>query len=101
MDCDLQDPPEIIPSLLAKWNEGADVVLALRTSRKDTGLRRLGFDLFHRFFALLSDFPVEPNTGTFDFSAVRRTRPSNGFQRRTVSSWITLMGRLRARRGHL
>ena len=65
MDCDLQDPPEIIPSLLARWSEGADVVLAMRTSRKETGLRRMGFDLFHHFFALLSDFPVEPNTGTF------------------------------------
>ena len=65
MDCDLQDPPEIIPLLLAKWNEGADVVLATRTSRQETGLRRLGFDLFHRFFALLSDFPIEANTGTF------------------------------------
>jgi len=65
MDCDLQDPPEIIPSLLAKWKEGADVVLATRISRKETGLRRMGFDLFHRFFALLSDFPIDPNTGTF------------------------------------
>jgi len=54
----------------------------LRTSRKDTGLRRLGFDLFHRFFALLSDFPVEPQ-----HRHIRTSQPSgarglsNGFQK--------------------
>src|SRR5690606_23636076 len=61
----LQDPPEHIPELLAKWREGAEVVLAVRRSRKERGLRRLGFNLFHRCFRWLSDFPIEPNTGTF------------------------------------
>lgn len=65
MDADLQDPPEIIPRLVTAWQGGADVVRAKRASRRETGLRRLGFDLFHRLFGQLSDFPVEPNTGTF------------------------------------
>jgi len=65
MDADLQDPPEHIPELLAKWREGAEVVLAVRRSRKERGLRRLGFDLFHACFRWLSDFPIEPHTGTF------------------------------------
>lgn len=65
MDADLQDPPEHIPELVARWREGAEVVLAVRRSRKERGLRRLGFNLFHRCFRWLSDFPIEPNTGTF------------------------------------
>ncbi len=65
MDADLQDPPEVIPSLLAAWRGGAEVVLAVRRSRQERGLRRLGFDLFHRGFGRLIDFPIEPNTGTF------------------------------------
>jgi glycosyltransferase involved in cell wall biosynthesis len=65
MDADLQDPPELIPELLSRWREGAQVVLAVRRSRQERGVRRLGFDLFHRLFQRLSDFPIRPNTGTF------------------------------------
>lgn len=65
MDGDLQDPPELLPALAARWREGADVVRAVRRTRQETGLRRAGMDLFHGLFGRLSDFPVEPNTGTF------------------------------------
>jgi dolichol-phosphate mannosyltransferase len=65
MDADLQDPPEVIPELVAAWRGGAEVVRATRRSRRETGLRRLGFDLFHRVFGRLSDYPIEPNSGTF------------------------------------
>jgi glycosyltransferase involved in cell wall biosynthesis len=65
MDADLQDPPELIPELVAAWEKGAEVVLAVRRSREETGLRRLGFDAFHRVFSRLTDFPIESNTGTF------------------------------------
>jgi len=65
MDADLQDPPEIIPELVAAWRGGAEIVRATRRTRAETGLRRFGFDLVHRIFGSLSDFPIEPNTGTF------------------------------------
>ncbi|MCU0723956.1 MAG: glycosyltransferase family 2 protein [Planctomycetes bacterium] len=66
MDADLQDPPEVIPRLLEAWRGGAEVVLARRRRRQESGLRRrLGFALFHRFFRLLSDLPVTSNTGVF------------------------------------
>ncbi len=65
MDADLQDPPELIPDLVRAWQEGADVVLAVRRSREEKGLRRLGFDFFHRVFQKLTDFPIEANTGTY------------------------------------
>ena len=65
MDADLQDPPEVIPALVAAWRNGAEVVRATRRTRADTGLRRVGFDLFHATLGRLSDYPIEPKTGTF------------------------------------
>lgn len=65
MDGDLQDPPELIPELVAAWRGGAEVVRAVRRSRAETGLRRMGMDAFHALFGRLSDFPIEANTGTF------------------------------------
>ena len=65
MDADLQDPPEIIPEMVDAWRGGAEVVRAVRRSRQESGLRRVGMDLFHFFFRRVSDFPIEQNTGTF------------------------------------
>lgn len=65
MDADLQDPPEVIPALVEAWRGGAEVVRAVRRSRRETGLRRMGFDAFHGIFGKLIDYPIEPNTGTF------------------------------------
>jgi glycosyltransferase involved in cell wall biosynthesis len=65
MDADLQDPPEVIPDLVAAWRNGAEVVRAVRRSRQETGVRRMGFDLFHAVFGRLTDMPIESNTGTF------------------------------------
>ena len=65
MDADLQDPPELIPELVAAWRGGAEVVRATRRTRSETGLRRLGFDAFHGLFGRLMDYPMDPNTGTF------------------------------------
>jgi glycosyltransferase involved in cell wall biosynthesis len=65
MDADLQDPPEVIPELVAAWRDGAEVVRAVRRSRAETGLRRAGFDLFHALYGRFIDFPIQPNAGTF------------------------------------
>ena len=65
MDADLQDPPEIIPALVAAWQNGAEVVRAVRRTRAERGLRRVGLDLFHATFGRLTDYPIEPNSGTF------------------------------------
>lgn len=73
MDGDLQDPPEIIPQLLQSWHEGYRVVLARRRSRQDTGVRGLLFKLFHRIFSLISDFPIDPDTGIFGLMDRRAT----------------------------
>lgn len=65
MDADLQDPPEVIPALVGAWRQGAEVVRATRRTRSETGLRRIGFDAFHALFDRLSDYPIQPNSGTF------------------------------------
>jgi len=65
MDGDLQDPPELIPDLLARWQDGRQVVRAQRRSRKERGIRRVGFEVFHRLFAWISDYPIPSHAGIF------------------------------------
>ena len=65
MDGDLQDPPEVIPDLVAEWRAGADVVRAERRSRAERGWRRVAFGGFHRLFAWISDLPVDGEAGVF------------------------------------
>lgn len=65
MDGDLQDPPEVIPDLLEAWRRGAQIVRAQRRSREESGLRRLGFEAFHKIFKWVSDFPIPAQTGIF------------------------------------
>jgi dolichol-phosphate mannosyltransferase len=65
MDGDLQDPPEVIPSLISAWRNGAQVVLPVRRSRLEHGIRRIGFEVFHRLLTWISDFQIEGRTGVF------------------------------------
>ncbi len=65
MDADLQDPPELIPTMVAAWQAGAEVVRATRRTRAETGLRRIALDAFHASFGRLTDYPIAPNSGTF------------------------------------
>jgi len=63
MDADLQDPPEVIPELVASWQNGGQVILAARRSRREHGIRRLGAEVFHKVFGVLNDFHMPANTG--------------------------------------
>lgn len=66
IDADLQDPPELIPQMVAKWHEGFDVVYAKRTSREaDTPLKRNTAGLFYKVFNALSELPIPENVGDF------------------------------------
>lgn len=66
IDADLQDPPELIEGLLAKWREGYDVVYGIRSKRYGEGWgKRLTANLFYRFINLLSETPIPKNTGDF------------------------------------
>jgi dolichol-phosphate mannosyltransferase len=66
IDGDLQDPPEVIPSMAEKWKQGYQVVLGERASRGDAaGARGLGFRLFYPLFRRISDLPGGPDAGIF------------------------------------
>lgn len=65
MDGDLQDPPELIPELVASWRDGADVVRAERRERAERGIRRIGFEAFYRVMRWISDFPIPAQVGIF------------------------------------
>lgn len=62
MDGDLQDPPELIPSLVAKWREGYEVVHTVKTRRKESWSRRAAFRAFYWMIRSLSsetDLPLQ------------------------------------------
>ncbi|MEM6579676.1 MAG: glycosyltransferase family 2 protein [Pseudomonadota bacterium] len=66
IDADLQDPPELIPKLVSKWEEGFDMVLAVRAQRdSDTLLKRTTANMFYRIAKHLSDTPIPANAGDF------------------------------------
>lgn len=66
MDGDLQDPPELIPDLVAAWQAGHSVVIAQRPERREgSWLRSLAFKAFHKLFRKLSDLEIPDNCGTF------------------------------------
>jgi len=72
IDADLQDPPELIPTLVEKWREGAEVVLAQRASRAtDTFLKRVTATAYYRVHNWLSDLKIPENVG--DFRLMDRT----------------------------
>jgi glycosyltransferase involved in cell wall biosynthesis len=65
-DADLQDPPEVIPSLVEKWREGYDVVLARRANRdSDSPLKKWTALFFYRMHNAVSELQIPENVGDF------------------------------------
>jgi glycosyltransferase involved in cell wall biosynthesis len=66
MDGDLQDPPEVVPKLVAAWRAGAQVVTAVRRTRQESRKAlALLFPLFYRVLGAISDYPIPLNAGIF------------------------------------
>jgi glycosyltransferase involved in cell wall biosynthesis len=65
MDGDLQDPPEVLPEFLAAWRDGAEVVYAVRTRRKEGPLKRASYFLFYRILRRISDLEIPLDSGDF------------------------------------
>ena len=66
IDADLQDPPELIPKMVALWEEGYDDVYARRTSRKgETWLKRATSKLFYRLLQNTTRIAIQRDTGDF------------------------------------
>ena len=65
LDGDLQDPPEVIPSLVEKWQEGHDVVYAVKRKRKESWLKRKMFSLFYVILRRMSSVDIPADAGNF------------------------------------
>ena len=66
IDCDLQDPPELIPELVARWREGYDVVYAQRRTRAGETLpKRIVAAVGYRVIGRIAEVEIPPNTGDF------------------------------------
>jgi polyisoprenyl-phosphate glycosyltransferase len=66
VDCDLQDPPEMIPELVERWREGYDVVYAQRRTRAgETIPKRIVSAAGYRLIRRIAEVDIPPNTGDF------------------------------------
>ena len=66
LDVDLQDPPEALPKMIAKWREGNDVVYGVRDNRETDSLpKRLTADLYYRAHNWLSSDKIPEHAGDF------------------------------------
>lgn len=65
MDGDFQDPPSLLPQMIAAWRDGAEVVIARRRSRGESGLRRHLFNAFYKALGFFSDYPIPLQAGIF------------------------------------
>jgi dolichol-phosphate mannosyltransferase len=88
IDADLQDPPELLLTMVDRWRGGADVVYARRRRRRGSPLKRLAYWGFYRLVAFLSDVQLPLDSG--DFSLL---------DRRVVLALRSLPERLRFPRG--
>lgn len=65
IDADLQDPPEVIPSLIARWQEGFQIVYAQRRSRVDSSFKKWTAYVYYRLLNRLATVDIPPDTGDF------------------------------------
>lgn len=94
IDADLQDPPAVIPELIAKWKDGYDVVYAVRGERKgESFFKKLTAKLFYRAIHRITDINIPVDTGDFRLmdekvvQVLRQMREHNRFIR-GMTSWV-------------
>lgn len=94
IDGDLQDPPEVIPEMVAKWREGFDVVYGKRVKREGEGLfKRFTAYAYYRVLRSMTGQPIPLDTGDFrlmDRSVVDviRSMPEKNRFLRGMVSWV-------------
>lgn len=93
IDCDLQDPPDLIPKFLELWERGHDVVVGLRRRRQEHALLTLARRAFYALLSRISDDHITRDAGDFrlvDRSVIDRLKSLddfNPFVRGVVSSF--------------
>jgi len=92
MDVDLQDPPELVQQMFAKWQEGYDVVLPQRRERTgEPWLKKFVSETGYKVINKIADVKIPPNTGDFRLMSRRvvvevvRLKESHGFLRGMVA----------------
>jgi len=94
IDSDLQDPPELIPKMVEKWQEGYDVVYATRTVRdSDTALKRFSAEAYYRMFNRITNTKIPFNTGDFRLMDKKVVAAVGGLRERSrfmkgVFAWV-------------
>jgi dolichol-phosphate mannosyltransferase len=94
IDADLQDPPEVILDLLAKWREGYEVIYAVRSEREgETWFKEFTAKAFYRIIYRITDINIPMDTGDFRLmdrkvvEALRTMREKHRFMR-GMSVWV-------------
>ncbi len=94
MDADLQDPPEVIADMVAKWREGYQVVYAVRTEREgETWFKTFTASLFYRLIYRITDVKIPLDTGDFRLmdrkvvNVLNQMREKHRFLR-GMSAWV-------------
>lgn len=94
IDADLQDPPEVIRELIAKWREGYEVVYAVRAEREGEGWFKLfTASLFYRLIYRITDVSIPLDAGDFRLmdrkvvDVINRMRERHRFLR-GMSAWV-------------
>ena len=94
IDVDLQDPPELIKELVARWREGYDVVLAKRANRtSDSFAKRVSADLFYKLNGKISNVDIPNNVGDFRLMSKRvvealKQLPENQRFMKGLFAWV-------------
>ncbi len=94
IDADLQDPPAVIPRLIAKWKDGYEVVYAVRAQRKGERFwKRFSAKVFYRLIHRITDINIPVDTGDFrlmDARVARVLRQMREHHRfiRGMTSWV-------------
>ncbi len=94
LDADLQDPPEVIPELIAHWKDGAEVVYAQRSKRLgESSFKLLTARLFYRLVERITSIDIPRDTGDFRLldrhvvEALVKMREQHRFMR-GLSAWV-------------
>ena len=88
IDSDLQDPPELIPTMIEKWRQGYEIVYGIRASREGNWVKKAAYLAFYRLLRVASDIEIPVDSGDFAL-----------YDRKTVDALNALPERVRYVRG--
>lgn len=93
MDGDLQDPPRLIPSLIKKWQEGYQVVYAIRKKRKENFFKKLTYKIYYRLLRKMAKIDIPLDSGDFCLMDKKIVKLINSLPERTrfirgLRSWM-------------